>query len=226
MLVPDNVSVPPPALVSRPLAPPITPENVVLGCCARWAGMRMVLWMAVKPYLAEPDVLAIRICKVRAGHLPLPLKQVLSAFAAQLRRSELRVQWRQADGDPVALITLPTAPSAKGYVVRLAAQAGITASRRLAVPSPLRTPCSPIASPSTTPASRAATRPWFRHWDLEFDSSFDFRPSSLPPKTPRSRSGLVPFFLLPSDFSLLTCYFLPPLLPSPRPSSILRYLTK
>ena len=60
-------------------------------------------------YLAEPDVLALRIDNVRAGVLPMPMKAIVDGVAQVAERLNLRVQWRQVKGDPVALITLPAA---------------------------------------------------------------------------------------------------------------------
>jgi hypothetical protein len=39
--------------------------------------------------------------------LPLPLTQVLDGVAEAARRLKLHLAWRQVDGDPVALITIP-----------------------------------------------------------------------------------------------------------------------
>ena len=50
----------------------------------------------------------MRICKARAGVLPLPLKKFLDQIAAKARRADLQLRWAQTDGDPVALITIPT----------------------------------------------------------------------------------------------------------------------
>ena len=56
----------------------------------------------------QPNVLAVRIRRARAGLLPLPLKRFLDEISAQANLANVVVRWSQADGDPVALITIPT----------------------------------------------------------------------------------------------------------------------
>lgn len=97
----------------------ITPQQIVVAAEAHWAGVSTVAWIAVEPFLAEPNVVALRIRRIRAGRLPLPQKQVLAAINEAARNADLRIQWRQADGDPVALVTLPSAPSHKGHAVQV-----------------------------------------------------------------------------------------------------------
>lgn len=97
----------------------ITPQQVVIAATVRWAGVSAVAWIAVEPYLTEPNVFALRFRRIRAGHLPLPRKQVLAAIDEAVRNADLRIQWRQTDGDPVALITVPSAPSHKGHAVQI-----------------------------------------------------------------------------------------------------------
>ena len=97
----------------------ITPQQVVVAAKARWAGVSAVAWIAVEPFLAEPNVVALRIRRIRAGRMPLPQKQVLAAINEAARNADLRIQWRQTDGDPVALVTIPSAPSHKGHAVQV-----------------------------------------------------------------------------------------------------------
>ena len=56
----------------------------------------------------ETNVIAVRIAKVRAGLLPLPLKDFLDDISDAARRSDLNLRWSTQDGDPVALIRVPT----------------------------------------------------------------------------------------------------------------------
>jgi len=73
---------------------------------ARWRSFTTVVSLVLEPYLAKPDVLAVRVCRVRAGGLPVPLGQILDNFSDTVHQSGLKLQWRQTDGDPVALISL------------------------------------------------------------------------------------------------------------------------
>jgi hypothetical protein len=58
-------------------------------------------------YLSAPNVIAVRIFKARLGVLPVPLGEVLEAISDAARRIDLPLEWRQNEGDPVALITIP-----------------------------------------------------------------------------------------------------------------------
>lgn len=55
----------------------------------------------------ETNTLAIRISKLRAGALPVPLKQILKKVTSAAERGDVPLRWTQEDGDPVALVTVP-----------------------------------------------------------------------------------------------------------------------
>ena len=76
----------------------------------RYEGSRTpsVLSLAIQAYLTEqPNVVAIRIRKARAGMLPIPRSQVLDRVSELARQADVPLQWAQQDGDPVALVTVP-----------------------------------------------------------------------------------------------------------------------
>jgi len=85
----------------------IAPEELAVACRYEGAGVATVLWLSLDVYLDEPNVVAVRIKKARAGMLPMPLDKVLEAVTRGAQRLEVDLQWRQSDGDPVALITIP-----------------------------------------------------------------------------------------------------------------------
>jgi len=85
----------------------IQSQQIMLACRYSHSGADTVLWVALEPYIAEPNVLALRIRKLRAGRLPLPMNRVLKALSQAAEHSALPLQWRQAEGDPVALVSLP-----------------------------------------------------------------------------------------------------------------------
>ncbi len=96
----------------------VEPERLTVACRFDDGRFHSVLWLAIEAYLAEPNVLALRIRKVRAGMLPLPLGEVLDQISQAARRMELQLRWQQRDGDPVALIALaPQADEKKRVVV-------------------------------------------------------------------------------------------------------------
>jgi hypothetical protein len=95
----------------------ICPNQLALACRYQGHGIRTVLWLTLDAYLAEPNVIALRIKKVRVGWLPLPLGNVLDAISRAARERNLPLRWTQADGDPVALITIP--PEHDRKIVRI-----------------------------------------------------------------------------------------------------------
>ncbi len=91
----------------------ITADHVTIACRYRDGRLTTVLSLTVEPYLSEPNVISLRIRKARAGDVPLPLGKVLDAITQAARQSGARLEWRQADGDPVAVITIPPPSDAK-----------------------------------------------------------------------------------------------------------------
>ena len=70
--------------------------------------LRSVVSLECEPFLTdEPNVLALRLCRARAGMVPVPLDRVKQGINQGLLRAQVRVEWQQIGSDPVALITLP-----------------------------------------------------------------------------------------------------------------------
>ena len=136
----------------------IAPGRAVIACGYRYPGLSTVLSVTVDVYLAEPHVVAIRIHAARAGRLPVPMTPIVEGVALAAARLNLRVEWRQVSGDPVALITLPAAQT-ESTIYRLDAfelrdSALYLAGRTEAI----RSPASP--SPATPePHTDVAARP-------------------------------------------------------------------
>ena len=104
--VPENH----PDLLPKSLGHPrvvIEPDGVTLACRASHSGITTVVSLKVDVYLAEENLIAIRIRKARAGSLPWPLGKVVDGFTSSAARSDVRLSWRQIDGDPLALIKIP-----------------------------------------------------------------------------------------------------------------------
>ncbi len=79
-----------------------------VACQYQLGSVSAVLSLTVQAYLVdEPNVFAIQIDAARAGLLPIPLKKIASGLSTALRRAGLNVRWKQTDGSPVALVTLP-----------------------------------------------------------------------------------------------------------------------
>ena len=78
-----------------------------------------VLTLTVEPYVPEENVLALRIVRVRAGLVPMPLEKVLDGISDAARRSEWRLEWRQSGGDPVALLSAPPPDNERDLAVKI-----------------------------------------------------------------------------------------------------------
>ncbi len=94
-----------PAGVTEPRVA-ILDDRLTLAYRAAGGMIEGVVSVEVEVALPEPDQLALRLKRVRAGTLPLPMGVVIDAVEEAARQMDLRVTWRQANGDPVALIAL------------------------------------------------------------------------------------------------------------------------
>lgn len=66
--------------------------------------VRSVVWVVVSVRMAEQNVLALTIEKIRAGVVPIPAEKLLEPITAHARARGLDIRWEQ-DGDlPMALI--------------------------------------------------------------------------------------------------------------------------
>lgn len=92
----------------------LAPGRLMLGCRYRLGIFRSVLWLEVEPYLTGRNSVAIRIRQMRAGWLPVPMQSVLSSVDEAVRQANLRIEWSQSSGDPVAVISLPPQRDSSG----------------------------------------------------------------------------------------------------------------
>ncbi len=97
----------------------IAPDEITLACRLDRFALHGVLSLKVSVLVESADVISVRIHKARLGAIPWSLDPILKAIANVARQSNARVQWRQIDGDPVALITLAAASSGRGSVVHI-----------------------------------------------------------------------------------------------------------
>ena len=97
----------------------ITPDCIMLFGCVDRGGRQSVVSLTIEPYLLEPNVLAVRIRDARAGLVPLPLGGVLGALSDSAIRGGLDIHWQKAEGDPVALISIPSPVEDDGGTVSI-----------------------------------------------------------------------------------------------------------
>jgi hypothetical protein len=86
----------------------IQPEQMQLAVRYQQGDVLTVLSLAGDAYLTDrPNEIAIRIERVRAGAVPVPLGQFLEKIADRATDAGLPLRWTEEEGDPVALVALP-----------------------------------------------------------------------------------------------------------------------
>lgn len=99
----------------------ITPRQATLACRYQEGAVSTVISVAVELYLAEPNVVALRVHAIRAGAVPIPLSQVLDGINEAAQQMKLQLRWTTAGGDPVALLTVTPAEASDNTRYRLEA---------------------------------------------------------------------------------------------------------
>lgn len=86
----------------------IDPQRIKIACRYHHGKVNTVISFDLHVNLTtEPNTLAVRVSKVRAGALPVPLKRFLAPITKAGADSDIALRWSQVDGDPVALVTVP-----------------------------------------------------------------------------------------------------------------------
>jgi hypothetical protein len=67
----------------------------------QWQG---VVSLRLRPWVPEPNTLAIEIASIRAGLVPIPLDSVLEELSNQIQTDGWRAEWSQLDGNDVLLV--------------------------------------------------------------------------------------------------------------------------
>jgi hypothetical protein len=99
-------------------------NRVTVACLFEVDHFWSVVSLNVEPYMSKPDVLALRFVNARAGLVPMPLEKVLAQLPQIASRLKLHLEWRQVDGAPVALLSIPPEPEGKRQVHLDALQLG------------------------------------------------------------------------------------------------------
>ena len=86
----------------------INPKRIKIACRYQRGNVNTVISFDLSVSLtSETNTLAIRVSKVRAGALPVPLKRFLAPITKVSADSDITLRWSQTDGDPLALVTVP-----------------------------------------------------------------------------------------------------------------------
>jgi hypothetical protein len=85
----------------------IDAQQITIACRLEQPGVNSVLSLTIEPYVPEPNTIALRIVKARAGLLPMPLSKICDGLSNAANGSTVQLQWKLADGDPVAMLSFP-----------------------------------------------------------------------------------------------------------------------
>jgi hypothetical protein len=86
----------------------IEDETVHLAVRYRRSGVDTVLSISGEAYLtAQPNEIAVRLDRARAGMLPVPLARFLHEITSRAEKADMPLRWTEVRGAPVALLRLP-----------------------------------------------------------------------------------------------------------------------
>jgi hypothetical protein len=109
-------------LIPHDIADPrVSIEDQQLKLGVRYMGERIktVLSVDVEPYLAEPNVVGLRILSANAGTLPVPLGEVTERMTRAAVRFGIPLTWIQESETPTALVTLRVKSRRSGRSLQL-----------------------------------------------------------------------------------------------------------
>jgi hypothetical protein len=109
-------------LVPKDIADPrVAIEEGRLSLGARYSGRRLqtVFSVDVEPYVAEPNVLRLKILGATAGTLPVPVSEVTVRLTRAAERFGFQISWIQESEVPTALVRLKLRSKRHGRRLRL-----------------------------------------------------------------------------------------------------------
>jgi len=94
----------------------ITPDSVMLGFRYMHSHWRGIVSLEVKPWVPQPNRLALQFSSVKAGHLPIPLDRILNQIRQNFETRGWHVEWRQAAGNDVLVIDFSRRPGKRSQL--------------------------------------------------------------------------------------------------------------
>lgn len=94
-------------------------KTLLVGCKYKGQSLNSILAVSLDCFLVEgqPNVVGIQLHKVTAGSLPIPIGKLIDEINTYADKADLPLRWQQRDGDPVALITIPSeGPEIEGEI--------------------------------------------------------------------------------------------------------------
>lgn len=94
-------------------------KTLLVGCKYKGQSLNSILAVSLDCFLVEgqPNVVGIQLHNVTAGSLPIPIGKLVDEINTFAEKANLPLRWQQRDGDPVALITVPSeGPEIEGVI--------------------------------------------------------------------------------------------------------------
>ncbi len=82
-------------------------DEAVIGFRYQGKDFTTVISVRANAWIADADVVAIRLLKAHVGTLPIPLTKIVDHMTQAARKLQVPLRWTQQDGAPVALLSLP-----------------------------------------------------------------------------------------------------------------------
>ena len=111
-----------PTLLPKGLHDPrvqIGPQGITLACQVDRGSLHVVASLQVSAFLESDDVVGLRIHKARLGAIPWSFRTILDGITEAAQKSNADIRWRQADGDPVALIRVTSAKGNRKQIIHI-----------------------------------------------------------------------------------------------------------
>ena len=97
----------------------IGPQGITMACQVERGGFHCVMSLQISAFVASDDVVGLRVHKARLGAIPWSFRTVLDKLTDAAKKSNVDIHWRQADGDPVALIRIPSARGDRRQIIHI-----------------------------------------------------------------------------------------------------------
>lgn len=85
-------------------------ETISLGFQFESESWEGVVSIRVRPWITEPNEMAIEILSIRAGLVPIPLDELLREVASEIETEGFPIRWIQRNGNDVAIVTIESGP--------------------------------------------------------------------------------------------------------------------
>ncbi len=97
----------------------IGPQGITMACQADRGGLHGVVSLQISAFVEADDVVGLRVHKARLGAIPWSMRGVLDAITDAAQKSNVDIRWRQADGDPVALIKITSSQNRRKQIIHI-----------------------------------------------------------------------------------------------------------